>query len=225
MVVIHFQQVVDFVIVDLHIFRIAVILHVGGADDREFVIPWDHEDDTMVFVLQNIGLWLIVYTRYHDVAAFDQTDAIRGFQLQTIVEEVFHPWTGGVHQALGAPGKGFATVDVDRFHHPQAVFTPCTGHFGACAHFATALFHFLGIEYHQASIVDPAVRIFETALQFRLQHRFWSKAQTLAAWQTGAFTQVIVQEQADTDHPGWAQVRLMRQTETHWEGDVWRQSQ
>ncbi|MNP23452.1 hypothetical protein D3C76_1161620 [compost metagenome] len=76
-VVIHFQQVVDFVIVNLHVFRIAVVFHVGGADDGELVIPWDHEDDTVVFVLQNIGLRLIVHARHHDVAAFDQADTVR----------------------------------------------------------------------------------------------------------------------------------------------------
>ncbi|MOA57562.1 hypothetical protein D3C78_1817650 [compost metagenome] len=31
---------------------------------------------------------------------------------------------------------------------------------------------------------------------------------------------MIVQEQADADHPGRAQMGLMRQAETHWEGDV-----
>ncbi|MNE11441.1 hypothetical protein D3C80_1041990 [compost metagenome] len=133
---------------------------------------------------------------------------------------MFHPWASGVHQAFGTPGKGFAAVDVDRFYHPQAILTPCAGDLGAGTHFATAFFHFLGVQHHQASIVDPAVGIFETALQFRFQHRFWSKAQTLAAWQAGAFAQVIVQEQTDTDHPGRTQVRLVRQTETHWEGNV-----
>ena len=122
-----------------------MILHVGGADDREFVIPWDHEDDTVVFVLQNIGLRLIVCSRHHDVAALDQANTIRRFQLQAVVEEMFHPRASSVHQALGAPGKGFAAVDVDGFHHPQAVFTPCAGHFGTGAHFATAFLYFLSV--------------------------------------------------------------------------------
>ncbi|MOA44072.1 hypothetical protein D3C78_1663000 [compost metagenome] len=98
------------------------------------------------------------------MAAFDQADTVRRLELQAIVEEMFYPWAGGVYQAFGAPGKGFAAVDVDGFHHPQAIFAPGAGHFGAGADFATAFGHGLGVQHDQARIVYPTVRIFETAL-------------------------------------------------------------
>lgn len=31
-----------------------------ASDDRELVIPWDPENDALVFILQNAGLWLTV---------------------------------------------------------------------------------------------------------------------------------------------------------------------
>lgn len=75
--VIHFQQVADFTFVDLDIFRIAFVLHVGGADDGELVHPRDHKHDTFIFVLQDIGLLLGMHAWHDNVAAFDQADAVR----------------------------------------------------------------------------------------------------------------------------------------------------
>ncbi|CAH0162430.1 hypothetical protein SRABI106_00695 [Rahnella aquatilis] len=125
-----------------------MIFHVGGADDGEFIHPRDHENNAVIFVLQNVGLRLIVCTGHHNMAAFDQTDAVWRFQLQAVVEEMFYPRTGSVHQTFGAPGEGFAGVDIFGFHHPHAVLTPCAGHAGAGTNFAATFFHFLCIEDH-----------------------------------------------------------------------------
>ncbi len=159
------------------------------------------------------------------MAAFDKANTVRRFQLQAIVKELFHPGTGGVNQPFGAPGVGFAGIDVFRFHHPQAGFTPGAGYAGAGAHFAALFHHFLRVKHHHARIVYPAVGIFETARNFRLQGRFRAKTQTFTAWQRSALTEAIVHKQAHADHPRRTQMRAVWQTETHREGDVWRHFQ
>jgi hypothetical protein len=96
--VIDVQQVVDLVVVDRHRFRIAFILNVGGADDGELIHPRDHKHNAFIFVLQDVGLFLGMHARHHDVAAFDQADAVRRAQMHPFVEELFDPRAGGVDQ-------------------------------------------------------------------------------------------------------------------------------
>ncbi len=75
--VIGVQQIVDLVVIDRHFLRVAIVLNVGGTDYRELIHPRDHEHNPFVFVLQNVGLFLGVHTRHHDVAAFNQANAVR----------------------------------------------------------------------------------------------------------------------------------------------------
>ncbi len=163
----HLEQIVDLVIVNLHALRVAFVLHVGGADNRELVHPRDNKHNTVIFILQNVRLLLGMHARHHNVAAFDQADTVRGFQLQAVIKQLLHPRAGGIHQAFCLPGEGFASVDIFSFHFPQAVFTPCARHASAGTDFAAALFNFLGVEHHQACIIYPAVGIFESAHDFR----------------------------------------------------------
>ena len=165
--VIHFQQIVDFTLFNLHRFRIAFILYVGGADDGKFVHPRDHEHNTFIFVLQNVGLLLGMHARHHNMAAFDQANAIRRRQMHPVVEELFHPRAGGVNQAARLPAIFFAGIDIFRFHNPQAVFAASRGGASPSKHFAAFTHHHLGVGEYQTGVVYPTVRIFESALNFR----------------------------------------------------------
>ncbi len=180
--VVDLQQIANFALVDLNVFRIALVLHVGGADDREFIHPRDHKDDTLIFVLQNVRLLLGVHARHHDMAAFNQADTVRRWQVHPVVKELFHPWTGRVHQATSLPAEFLTAVDIFCFDDPQAVFTFCRDSAGAGTDFTAFLDHHLRVGEHQARIVDPAVGIFETAHDFRLQHGFCAKTQTGRGW-------------------------------------------
>ena len=79
------------------------------------------------------------------MAAFDQTDTIRRFQLQSIIEEMFYPWAGGIHQTFGTPGKDFTRICVFGFNHPQSIFTIGASDLSASANFTTAHHHFLRV--------------------------------------------------------------------------------
>ncbi|MNN98283.1 hypothetical protein D3C81_2176360 [compost metagenome] len=47
--------------------------------------------------------------------------------MHTVVEELFHPRTGGVYQAASLPGVFLAGIDIFRFDNPQTVFTTSGG--------------------------------------------------------------------------------------------------
>ena len=165
--VIHFQQVIDFTLFNLHRFRIAFVFHIGGADDGKLVHPRDHEHNTFIFVLQNVGLLLGMHAWHHNMAAFDQANAIRRRQMHPLVEELFHPRAGGVHQAARLPGVFFAGIDIFCFHNPQAVFAASRRGTSTSKHFTAFTYHHLGVGEYQTGVVYPTVRIFESALNFR----------------------------------------------------------
>ena len=208
--VIDVQQIVDLFIINGHRFRIALILDVRRADDRELIHPRNNKYYAFIFVLQNISLFLGMHPRHHDVAALDQTDAVRRAQMHPFVEELFDPWAGGIDQAARLPGKLLTAINIFRFHHPQAILTFRRDSAGAGTHFAAFADDHLRVGQHQAGIVDPAVGIFETAHNFRFKYRFCAKTQPGGSREAGAFAQMIVHKQADTDHPCRAQMRAMR---------------
>ncbi len=57
--VIDVQQIVDLFIINGHRFRIALILDVRRADDRELIHPRNNKHYAFIFVLQNISLFLV----------------------------------------------------------------------------------------------------------------------------------------------------------------------
>ncbi len=218
--VIHIQQIADFALVDLDVFRIAFVLHVRGANDGELIHPRDHKHDALVFVLQDIGLLLGMYPRHHDMAAFNQANAIRRWQLHALVEELLHPWAGSVHQTARLPAETLAGIDVFCLDDPQSVFPASGDRAGTGFHLAAFAFNHLRVSEHQAGIVHPAVGIFESAHDFRLKHRVCAKTHTRRGGQTGTFTQVIVHKQTNADHPRRTQMRAVWQTKTHWRSDM-----
>ena len=125
MSVIDVQQIVNLFVIDRHRFWIAFIFDVGGADDGELVHPRDHKDNAFIFILQDIGLLLRMYTRYDDMTAFNQADTVRRTQVHPLVEELFDPRAGRVNQTARLPGELFTAINIFRFDNPQTVFTFC----------------------------------------------------------------------------------------------------
>ena len=58
----------------LHLGRIAVVIAVGGADQREIVLVGNGENDAAVGVLEDVGAVVIVKFPHHDMAALHQPD-------------------------------------------------------------------------------------------------------------------------------------------------------
>ena len=63
-------QVVDFLRGDPRTF-VFFDLNVRGADQREFLLIRDDEDDALVGILQNVRVRTRVDARHHDVTALD----------------------------------------------------------------------------------------------------------------------------------------------------------
>lgn len=127
--------------------------------------------------MQDVGLFLRVHARYHDMAALDQANTVRRAQMHPFVEELFDPRAGGVNQTARLPGKLLAAINIFGFDNPQTVFTFCRDGAGPRAHFPAFTHNHLGIGQHQTRIVNPAVGIFETAHDFRFKYRFCAKTQ------------------------------------------------
>ena len=92
---------------------------VGGADQREFALVGDHEDDAVVAVLQDEGMVALIQSRHHDVTALDQSHPLGRLDLQVVLDEARHPGAGGVHQAaclqLDRNATGAGQFDVPEF--------------------------------------------------------------------------------------------------------------
>lgn len=85
------------------------------------------------------------------------------------------------------------------------------------------------VEHHQPRVLHPCVGIHEAGAQRllqRLANRMGAQRQPARARQAAlAAAKMVVQEQPGANHPGRAQMRLMRQQEAQRPDDVWRQSQ
>ncbi|CNT79103.1 Uncharacterised protein [Salmonella enterica subsp. enterica serovar Bovismorbificans] len=176
--VIDLQQVINFALFNFYRFRIAFIFDIGCANDRKLFHPRNDKDDTLIFVLQNIRLLLIMDARHDDMAAFDQADAIWRRQVHPFVEELFDPRSGGVNQSARLPDIFFTGVDIFRFDNPQAIFPTSGGCASTGKDFAAFTHHHLCVSQHQTRIVYPAVGIFESAHDFRFEHRICAKPHT-----------------------------------------------
>ena len=166
MAVIDPEQVVDFAFINLHRAWIAVVFHIGGTDDREFIQPRDHKHNPVVFVLQNISLWAAIHPWHHDVAAFNQPNIARGGRLQAVIKELFYPRAGSIHQCTRPPHAALTTgvrTALLSLHPPQAILTLRAHNRGAGQHLTAFFHHLTGIGHHQTRIIHPAVGIFKTA--------------------------------------------------------------
>jgi hypothetical protein len=69
-------QISDFGLADCGLVRVAGIVPVGRADQRELFFVGDREDDAPVAVLEEIGAWIVELLRHHDMAALHQPDIV-----------------------------------------------------------------------------------------------------------------------------------------------------
>ena len=213
------QQVMCFLLGNGDCGRVAAVFPVSGADQGKAVQVRDAEDDALVFILQNVGMFTFIQARHDNVAALDQADAVRRIELEVVLDEAGHPRAGGVDQRAGMD-RLEAAVGVLQFYLPQALYTFGAQAAGAGVDVCAQLTGRHGVEYYQAGVIDSAVGVFEAAGDCRLQRVARAEAQATRGAQALALAQVVVEEQAGADHPCRAQVRAVRKHEAHRFDDV-----
>jgi hypothetical protein len=165
-----------------------------------------------------------VQFRHDDVAALNQTDAVRRFHLQVVTDELGDPRAGGVHQRFGGDRKQ-AAVGALQVQVPQAFGATGADAASLSVHVGAFFAGGHGVQHHEAGVVDPAIGVFEAFLDFAFQRAVGTELQAFRTWQFFALAEVVIQEQAGTNHPRRAQVRTVRQHEAHRFDDVRRLGQ
>ena len=168
----------------------------------------------------------VMQARHDDVAALDQAHGLRRLYMRLLVEEVLHPRAGSIHE----PARGQldrAAVGCREFDIPALAVVAAVRRHAAMAgvdrrpHVARRLH----VRDHQPRIVDPAVRIDEAVLEGWLQPG--AELRVLQV-DTDRFRQrhvpveMVVEKEAEAQHPARPEMRFVRQHEAQRPGDVRR---
>ena len=167
--------------------------------------------------------------RHDDVAALDQPHPLAGLDVGLLVEEAFHPWPGGIDQAarlqLHRGAVGCAELDVPQL----AVLAAPRRHAAMAGEDAgTHLARRLHVGDHQPRVVDPGIGVDEAVLEGGFQARPELRVRQVDRDRLGQRhvpVEMVVEEEAQPQHPAWPQMRLMRQHETQRKGEVRRLGQ
>ncbi len=194
------QQVIDLLVGDPYLCRIAVVLVVGGADQVELAEVRRDEHDAPILVLQDVGVVTLIEFRHDDMAALDQAHAVRRSLPELLFDERGYPRSGGVDQRAGADRKPAAVLTLQmQMPEPLAAARADAASAGVDMRAQLACGH--GIEYHQPRIVDPAIGIFEAVGDLVLERAVGTETQAARTAELLALAEVIVEKQPGADHP------------------------
>ncbi len=158
---------------------------------------------------------MIEQPRHHDVAAFVQTNGRRAPPAATRRRQTAQPRPGGVDQ--DARGCDVAAAPHLKHQLPgRAAF--CADAARARADHGPALGGIKGIEHDQTGIIGPAIGIFEAASRGTLERRaerIMREIDGASGGQRVASAEMVIDEQAQAQHPGGPHARLRRQQEAH----------
>src|SRR3569832_2588982 len=141
---------------------IAVVVLIGGADQREVILIGNDEDDAAVAVLEHVGAVVIVELAHHDVRSLHEPHFRPRVDARSRRQHLFAPWAAGVDQHARADHRALAASSILRRHFPDAVDLAYFGRAGAGVDFSTAIGGIARGEYDEARVVDEAIRVFET---------------------------------------------------------------
>jgi hypothetical protein len=221
-------QVADFGRIDAGRADGAVVLDVGGADQREVALVGDREDDALVGVLEDVGMVVVEELRHDDVAALDEPQRLRPRCMGVLGEELRGPGAGGVDEGPGLHLAGAARVLAAQGRRPAVGAAPRVDAGGARQHGGAALGRIDRVQHHEPRIVDPAVGVDEAAGELRLERpagRMLPQVDRARAGQHLTPRQVVVEEEAGTDHPHRTQAAVVRHHEAQRPHDVRRRLQ
>ena len=111
---------------------------------------------------------------------------------------------------------------------PEAVRALGLDAAAAAQDLGAALGRILGVQYHQAGVVDPAVGVRERGAELRLERsagRIVAEVDLARSRQPRAAAQMVVEEQSEADHPGRALLGAVGQDEAQGPDDVRRRAQ
>src|SRR6185437_9987220 len=184
-------------------------------------------DDAVVGVLQNVRVWRVVHARHHDVTAFDVAHLRLYRNAGELRQQVAYPGTGRVDDGPRGYFAGCATGCRER-RAPDAAVAKRADERRANADVSTARAGIDRIADDEPCVVDPRIRVYEPFAKARLQPGAITCTVELRAErlrQRHPAAETIVEEESGADHPGGAQVRLVRQHEHQRLDDVRRGAQ
>ena len=137
---------------------------IGGADQAEPFFIWNDEHDTLVVVLQNVGVLLIVHTRHDDMTAFHQFQRGAHRYMYSGVKKLLHPGARRIHDAAGIDERLFTGIDIEQVDLPHITGAFSIDHTGSSSNFCAVLASGNGVEHGEAGVVDACVGIKKSAL-------------------------------------------------------------
>jgi hypothetical protein len=176
-------------------------------------------------VLHQIGICASPPFRHDDMTALDQADIAAGMRAGDPADHVRDPGAGTVHQTAGAEAARLAGDLVAGLHRPGAVLAPGRDAGAAGQHLGAPFGGIERVQHHQAGVIDPAVRIFETLAVLVEQRRalgIAAQIQGAGAGQLPPAAEMVIKKQPEPDEPGRPILRRMRQHEAHRPDDVRR---
>ncbi|OIQ67565.1 hypothetical protein GALL_508540 [mine drainage metagenome] len=216
-------QIFDFRRAGVDVGRVAGEVQIGGADQGKVVFIGNQEEDAVVCVLENIAEIPVVQLGDDDVAPLNKANRCRNVCADHRTADVGDPRARRVDQRARPDCAAFPGLLVPQGYRPQAVGAFGRHAGGAGRDRGAAIGGIAGVQHHQAGIFHPAVGIFEAAGEFRLQNGAGgnvAQPQGAGGRQALASAQVVIQEQAQAQHPGRTQLVVMRQHEAQRPDDM-----
>ena len=205
--------------------RVPGIVEIGGADEGEVVLVGDCEDDAPVGILEDIAAVVIVELAHDDVRALDEAYPGRRIRPQK-PGDLRDPRAGRIDDRLGRdhfapPGARL------RGQLPETVDAGCIDDARAGPDRGAPVGRIAGVEDDEARIVNPAVGIFEAALENRLQggsRRIACQVEHPRGGQALSPADIVVEEKPKAQEPLRAQADMVGQHEAQGPHDVRREA-
>ena len=160
---------------------------------------------------------------HHDVAPLDEPDPVLRPGAACERADPADPWTARVDDAPRPDGEALARHPIGKDRRPARARRCERDARGAGADLRPPGVRIAGVQYHQPRILHPAVRVLEgpaiAALQ-RAPARVPAEVDARARRQRAAPAEVVVEKEAQPDHPPGAQPGVMREHEAHRPDDV-----
>src|SRR5262249_31796228 len=189
--------------------RIALVRHVGRADQRVALLVRDHEHHAPIVVLQYESVITIVRPGYYDGGALYQADVITRGLAQPLVEHCFSPRSRRIDD--GSRGDLPLAISGLQPGAPESLCALRRDARGPGEHRRSTSDCISGVRHHQAGIVHAAIGIDEPAPELALKAGTIRRTGELHRVRTGQprpAPQMIGSRQPGAEHP--ARPRLRR---------------
>ncbi len=142
--------------------------YIGGPDQRELVLIWDHENDPVVGVLQDVCVCFLMDTRDDDVAPLHVSYPRLGRLGADFVLHLLHPRSRGVDERSRADLPRLAARLLQGYA-PMTVFAAARDQLGVGANVRAFLARGDGVDDDQACVVHARVGVDKATVEGVLQ--------------------------------------------------------